>query len=119
MASASNLTLQAAIAAVGNAFDKLESAVDAARTERDGSADAAEKMQSELTESWQAHSAKLEADLAESQAENSYLKEDNGRLSNQLQDVQQELLDLQTTASGTMKRLDKSVKQLDLILERA
>lgn len=119
MASVSTLTLQSAIAAVGAAFDRLEEAVDRATTERDGSANASERVQAEMTASWEAHTNRLEADLAEAQAENGFLKDDNTRLSNQLQDVQQELLDLQTTASGTVKKLDKSVKQLDLILERA
>lgn len=119
MASASSLTLKAAIEAVGTAFDKLEGAVAYAQSERHNSAEARESVQQEITAGWERHTAKIEADLAEAQAEASFLKEDNSRLSNQLQDVQQELLDLQTTATRTMKKLDTSVKQLDLILESA
>lgn len=101
------------------AFDKLEAAIAYTQAERHNASEATEAVQAETTASWEAHSAKLEADLAEALAETHFLKEDNTRLSNQLADMQQELLALQTTASGTMKKLDKSVKQLDLILERA
>ncbi len=111
--------LPSALEAVSTAFDKLEAAVAYAQAERNNAVEAKESIQAEITASWEAHSAKLEADLAETQAETGFLKDDNARLSNQLQDMQQELLELQTTASSTMKKLDGSVKQLDLILERA
>lgn len=118
MASVSSSPLQAAIEAVGRAFDKLEAVVDYAAAERDGTAAARETAQAEIAAGWQARTTGLEAELADSQSEATYLKEDNQRLSNQLQEVQQELLALQTTASGTVKKLDNSVRQLDLILER-
>jgi chromosome segregation ATPase len=119
MASASSPVLSSAIEAVASAFDKLEAAVTYAAAERDSSAGLRETVQAEITAGWELHSAKTEAALAEAQAENSYLKEDNQRLSNQLQQLQQEYLDLQTTANSTLSRLDGSVRQLDLILERA
>lgn len=115
MANPSKLT--AALAQVGAAFERLDAAIDIAMAERLQSAQARESIQSELTASWEVHSAKLEAELAEVQAESHFLKEDNTRLANQLQDLQQEYLDLQATASTTLGRLDKSVKQLDLMLE--
>lgn len=118
MASAAS-SLSSAMEAVSSAFDKLEAAIAYAQAERHNAVEAKESIQAEITASWEAHSAKLEADLAETQAETSFLKDDNTRLSTQLETLQHELLALQTTASGTMKKLDKSVKQLDLILERA
>ncbi len=111
--------LSSALAAVSTAFEKLEAAVTVAQAERHDAAEAKESLQANITASWEAHSAKLEAELAESQSEASYLKEENSRLGLQLEALQHELLELQTTAAGTMKRLDGSVKQLDLILERA
>ncbi len=119
MASNSESSLNTAINAVTAALDRLEAGVVTALAERNQSAAARETIQSELTASWETHSTRIEAELTEAQEENSYLKEDNQRLSNQLQQLQQDYLDLQTTASGTAKKLDRSVKQLDLILEQA
>ena len=119
MVSASQHTMNAAIGAVDTAFSSLEAMVEAALAERAQSAAARETVQAEITSSWERHCAKLEAELTEAQEENNYLKEDNQRLSNQLQQLQQEYLELQAAASGTVRKLDHSVKQLDLILERA
>lgn len=114
-----NSPMHAAILAINTAFEKLEAAVSFAVAERDNSADAQSSAQAEITAGWEAHSAQLEAQLAEATADTAQLKSDNTRLSNQLQQVQQELLTLKTTANSTVKKLDKSVQQLDLILERA
>jgi predicted nucleic acid-binding Zn-ribbon protein len=119
MASASQSRLHTAIAAVGQAFDRLEAAIDIAASDKLQSAAARESLQAELTAGWQVQIAQIEAEMTDTQAENNYLKEDNTRLSNQLQHLQQEHLELQTTASKTVAKLDSSVKQLDLILERA
>ena len=119
MVSASQQSLNTAITAVDAAFTGLDAMIDAVLAERLQSAAARETVQAEITASWERHCAKLEAELTEAQAENSYLKEDNQRLSNQLQQLQQEYLELQAMASGTVRRLDSSVKQLDLILETA
>ncbi len=119
MVSASQQSLNNAITAVDAAFDTLEAAIAVSLIQRSQSAASSEAVQAELTVSWEAHSAKLEAEMTELHEENSFLKDDNQRLSNQLQQLQQEYLALQNIASGTVRKLDKSVKQLDLMLERA
>lgn len=111
--------MHAAITAINSAFEKLEAAIAHAVSERDGFAATQSGAEAELNAHWQAHSAQLEAQLAEASADTAQLKTDNTRLSNQLQQVQQELLALKTVATSTVKKLDTSVQQLDLILERA
>lgn len=111
--------MQSAIAAVNSAFARLEEVVAQTQAERAGFAELQAAEQAELSSGWQTRTAQLEADLAEAQAESEFLKEDHTRLSNQLQKAQQELLALQSTAKGTLKKLDSSVQQLDMMLERA
>lgn len=117
MASNSELALQAAVSAVERAFARLDAAADTMLHARAESAANRETVQIELTQSWQAHAAELEASMANLENENSFLKEDNLRLSNQLQQLQRDYLELQQTAEKAVGRLDASVKQLDLILE--
>ncbi len=117
MASNSEISLQAAVSAVERAFAKLDAAAATAAHERAQSAANREAAQAEISQSWQAHAAQLETTIAGLHGENDFLKEDNLRLSNQLQQLQKDYLELQHTAEKTVGRLDASVKQLDLILE--
>lgn len=95
---------------VAKAFARLELAVAAT-----GRAKAAQAEQ--INAGWQEQQAQLEATFAEASSENSFLKEDNLRLSNQLQALQRDYLSLQEAAGTALHRLDASVKQLDVLLE--
>lgn len=103
MASASQAKLEAAIGSVITAYERLETAALSASLKSDG-------VQADQI-------AQYEAVLTEAVSENTFLKEDNLRLSNQLQALQEEYLDLQKAATGAVSRLDASVKQIDLLLE--
>lgn len=117
MASSSELSLQAAVSAVERAFARLDASADISVHKRSQSAANRESAQAELTRGWQTHAAQLETTITGLQGENDFLKEDNLRLSNQLQQLQRDYLELQQTAELAVGRLDASVKQLDLILE--
>lgn len=110
MASGSENTLNQAFAALSDALARLEASADVAAHERAQSLHARDGAQAEVTASW-------EATLQEIQSENTFLKEDNLRLSNQLQQLQRDYLALQETAGSALGRLDGTIKQLDLLLE--
>lgn len=116
MASSSAQFLQEAVSTLERAFARLDAAVDVSVANHSQSAHAREAAQAELTQSWQAHAAQLETVIAGLQGEGDFLKEDNLRLSNQLQQLQQDYIELQRMAEHTVGRLDASVKQLDLLL---
>jgi hypothetical protein len=117
MVSNEKVSLNEAITAMEKAYQRLSAAADIAVHEREGAVAAREAMQQEISLSWQAHSAQLENDIAQLTAQNDFLKEDNLRLSNQLQHLQQDFLELQRSAGDVIGSLDRSVRQLDLILE--
>lgn len=117
MASNSNISLNDAIAAMEHAYARLQAATDVAVYEREQAAQQREAAQQEISLSWQAHAAQLENALNQAESENDFLKQDNLRLSNQLQQLQRDYLELQTTAGTVATRLDSTVRQLDLILE--
>jgi hypothetical protein len=117
MANSSDSSLNQAFTVLSEVLGRLEAAADVAAQERAQSAAAREGAQAEITASWQEHTAQIEADLAALQSENSFLKEDNLRLSNQLQQLQRDYLELQASAGNALNRLDVTVKQLDLLLE--
>ena len=117
MTSNSKISLNDAITAMENAYARLSAATDVAVQEREQSAAKREAMQAEITRSWEAHTSDLETSLAQAHSENQFLKEDNLRLSNQLQQLQQDYLELQQTTGDVVGRLDAGVRQLDLILE--
>ena len=117
MSSNEKITLNAAIAAMERAYSKLEAATDVAVHERAQSAAKQEAVQQEISHSWQAHTTQLETALEQAASENEFLKADNLRLSNQLQQLQADYLELQSTAGHVVNRLDSTVRQLDLILE--
>jgi len=116
MPSHSQTTLQAAFSAVNRAFANLEVAADIALEDRTQSAATREAVQAELTQSWQKHTADLQASLAEATSEMDFLRDDNMRLANQLNQVQQQYVALQKVAGAAVKKLDTSVQQLDLVL---
>jgi hypothetical protein len=117
MTSTSKITLSAAIQAMENAYARLSAATDIAVHERAQAAQSREMAQQEITQSWQTHSAQLEAALNEATAESEFLRQDNARLSNQLHALQQQYMELQSTTGAVVTRLDNTVRQLDLILE--
>jgi len=117
MTSNAKITLNDAISAMEKAYSRLASATDIAVHERNQSAALREASQNEISLSWQAHASQLETTLTQATSENEFLKQDNLRLSNQLQALQRDYLELQTTAGTVASRLDSTVRQLDLILE--
>lgn len=117
MASSSKISLNEAIAAMESAYARLAATVEIAAHNKAQSASAREAEQNEATRSWENHCAELEASLAQSASENKFLREDNMRLSNQLQQLQLNYLELQETAGHVASRIDHTVRQLDLILE--
>ncbi len=110
MASGSENTLNQAFAALSDALARLEASAEIAAHERAQSLASREDAQAEVAASW-------EAELQGIQSENTFLKEDNLRLSNQLQQLQRDYLALQETAGSALGRLDGTIKQLDLLLE--
>jgi DNA repair exonuclease SbcCD ATPase subunit len=117
MTSNQKVTLTDAISAMERAYARLQAVTDVAVHEREQSAAQREAAQQEISLSWQAHASQLETSLTQSTAENEFLKQDNLRLSNQLQQLQQDYLELQATAGTVASRLDSTVRQLDMILE--
>ncbi len=117
MTSNAKISLNDAISAMEKAYSRLAAATDVAVHERSQSAAQREAAQQEISLSWQAHSSQLETSLAQATSENEFLKQDNLRLSNQLQQLQKDYLELQATAGTVASRLDSTVRQLDLILE--
>lgn len=110
MASGSDNSLNQAFAALSDALARLEASAEIAAHERAQSTASREGAQAEVSASW-------EAELQGIQSENTFLKEDNLRLSNQLQQLQRDYLALQETAGSALGRLDGTIKQLDLLLE--
>ena len=117
MASNAQTTLQESFAQLSEALARLEASAEIAAYERAQAANAREGLQAEITAGWQEHSAQQDAAMATLQSENDFLKQDNLRLSNQLQQLQRDYLELQQLAGSALGRLDGAVKQLDLLLE--
>lgn len=124
MASDSKVTLNDAILAMEAAYQRLTDATDSARLERANFAAKSEAVQEEITASWVSHTGRIEAEkneieaaLAKVTSENAFLKDDNLRLSNQLQTLQKEFVELQRSTGDVLGTLDRSVRQLDMILE--
>jgi chromosome segregation ATPase len=117
MTSNAKITLNDAISAMEQAYSRLAAATDVAVHARSQSAAERESVQQEISLSWQAHTNALETSLTQATSENEFLKADNLRLSNQLQQLQKDYLELQATAGTVASRLDSTVRQLDLILE--
>ena len=117
MDSPSEQTLQAAVSTLERAFARLDAAVNNSLHHKAQNVANREAAQTELNQSWQAHVAQLETMLTGLQGESEFLKEDNLRLSNQLQQLQSDYIELQHMAEHTVGRLDASVKQLDMLLE--
>lgn len=109
--------LNEAFALLSETLSRLEASADIAAYERAQSAAQREGAQAEISASWQEHTVQLEAAMADLESQNTFLKEDNLRLSNQLQQLQRDYLELQQAAGSALTRLDGTVKQLDLLLE--
>ena len=97
----------------------LDAVVDTALTHRAGSAHSREKLQAEITASWQAHTNGLEADIQSLQQSNNELATQNSQLASELQELKQQYIALQQTAGKVAKRLDQSIEQLDMLMESA
>ena len=100
-------TLDAASDRLAKAFAQLEKAIAARPAVTPGDADA--------IKSWESHCATLEADLASARDENEALKKENAALSNQLQVVQRDYVELQKLATSVADKLDEKATQLELI----
>ncbi len=98
---------------------RLDRAVDHALTERAGSATQREKIQEEITASWQTHTSALESDVVSLQQQNGELSARNTELANELNALKQQYIQLQHTAGKVAKRLDQSIEQLDMLMESA
>lgn len=116
-ASTTSDSLRDAYRALEAALARLEAGVTVQRQQQSDQATAEERARAELSDSWTRHSAALESNLANLAGENEFLKEDNLRLSNQLQAAQLAYLELQQLAGNVAGKLDASVRQLDLMLE--
>jgi predicted nucleic acid-binding Zn-ribbon protein len=68
-----------------------------------------------LNESWGQHCEALEADLVSVRNENEALRGENTHLSNQLQQLQQEYLELRKLTESVAAKLDKKAEQLELL----
>ena len=117
MSSNANVTLHDAIAAMESAYARLAAATDIAIEERTQAAARREAAQQEISLSWQAHASELETALTQATSENEFLKNDNLRLSNLLQQLQKDYIELQSTAGDVVTRLDSTIHQLDFLLE--
>ncbi len=117
MAGNSKITINDAILAMESAYQRLTDATDTALLERANFAAQSEATQEEITASWVTHTTKLEAEIAQLTSENAFLKDDNLRLANQLQTLQKEFIELQRSTGDVIGTLDRSVRQLDLILK--
>jgi hypothetical protein len=117
MASNLKISLSDAISAMEKAYASLSAATDIALHERAETARARSEAEQELSRGWQAHTEALETTCTQLTSENDFLKADNLRLSNQLQALQRDYLELQRSAGDVIGSLDRSVRQLDLILE--
>ena len=117
MSSNAKPTLHDAIAAMESAYARLAAATDIAIEERTQAAGRREAAQQEISLSWQSHASELETALTQATAENEFLKTDNLRLSNMLQKLQADYIELQSTAGDVVTRLDSTINQLDFLLE--
>lgn len=109
--------LTRAFDALSQSLQRLDAAAALACAQKQSTAFERESAQADITASWQQHSATLESQRDTLAEENAFLKEDNLRLSNQLQTLQEEYLELKKTAGLVMQRLDGAISQLDLLQE--
>jgi molecular chaperone GrpE (heat shock protein) len=117
--TASERPLAVASKRVIDAILSLESLVDHTARARETYLQSQESMQAEMTASWQTHAAGMEADNIALVEENLELKQQNTELQNELHQLRQNYLNLQQAAGRVTKKLDRSIEQLDLILETA
>lgn len=110
-------TLKTAFDRLNNAIGKLD-AVSAQAGLRQSAASLSQvQATAEISAEFERKLNVIEADNMTLREENDFLKSDNLRLGNQLQELQQEHLDLQRAAGSIVQRLDGSIRQLDVMLE--
>lgn len=97
----------------------LDAAVEHAMAQRSLSAESREKLQAEISASWQQHTNGLEADLQTLQQKNAELQSKYDTIASELQALRQQYIALQHTAGKVAKRLDQSIEQLDMLMESA
>lgn len=104
-------TIDSASNRLAHAFERLEYAV-----QRRASAGGANPEEMEaLNESWGRYCEALEADIHNLRQENDGLREENAELSNQLQQLQQDYLELRKVTESVASQLDKKAEQLELL----
>lgn len=102
-----------------DALLSLDAVVDRSLSQRSTNAAHREKIQEEISAGWQQHVSGLEADIQSLQNENTELKTQHEAAVNELQNLKQQYVALQHTASKVARRLDQSIEQLDLLMESA
>jgi len=117
MTHATNPSLAAAFERLNNAIGRLDAASAQASLRQHQSVDSQAAMAAEIAAEWEGKLAQVEAEVMTAREENDFLKNDNVRLGNALQELQQDHLDLQRAAGSIVQRLDGSIKQLDVMLE--
>lgn len=112
-----NPALKAAFDRFNTAIGRLDAASAQAGLRQSANAVSNLQATAEFAAEWERKLATTESELIAAREENNFLKNDNLRLGNQLQELQQEHLALQRAAGGIVQRLDGSIKQLDMMLE--
>lgn len=93
---------------LADAFARLEQATQSASTKAS---------QSSGDDALKARCQELEAEAGALRSDHDFLRDDNARLSNQLQELQQEYLRLKELSTSVADRIDDQVEQLDLIAQ--
>lgn len=119
VSSSSQRPLAVASQRVIDALLSLDAAVDLSLSQRSLNAESREKLQAEISASWQAHTTGLETDIQSLHQQNGELARQNESLANELQSLKEQYIGLQHTAGKVAKRLDQSIEQLDMLLESA
>lgn len=109
--------LKAAFDRLNTAIGRLDAASAQAGLRQSAAAMSHVQVAAEIAADWEAKLTANESELLSTREENDFLKNDNLRLGNQLQELQQEHLDLQRAAGTIVQRLDGSIRQLDVMLE--
>ena len=104
-------TIDSASHSLAHAFERLEYAVQ----QRVSAGGANTEEMEALNESWGRHCEALEADIHSLRQENEWLREENAQLSNQLQQLQQDYLELRKLSESVAGKLEQKAEQLDLL----
>ncbi len=102
-----------------DALLSLDAAVDKTLVQRGNLASNREKIQEEISASWQQHTSALESDIQSLEQKNTEVTAQYEAAVNELTSLKQQYIALQHTASKVAVRLDQSIEQLDMLMESA